>query len=295
MDAPYRQPVVSKPRTRLKLSLLIRRIHLYSGLFLVPWVLLYGVTAFLFNHPDALSPSDKETQALPERMGLWAETDRLADEITASLGKGEALKRVGSAQYSGRVFFRFDGETVGSLIVDLEKGQAVSRSRPGKEQSEPSPLDGPVDLPEAVLTGDALRGLAADLLAQQDILPERIRTRSVPDLAFDLDYQGKTWRARYDIEKGSLEAKSVDEVAGPHWRSFLLRLHTTHVYRDDMARFAWALIVDIMALAMMTWGATGLYMWWGVKKLRPIGKLVIAASVAVAFLMGLGMYFAMSS
>jgi len=33
----------------------IRRGHLYFGLFLLPWVILYGITAFLFNHPTAFS------------------------------------------------------------------------------------------------------------------------------------------------------------------------------------------------------------------------------------------------
>ncbi|HVJ88034.1 MAG TPA: hypothetical protein VM452_20385, partial [Caulifigura sp.] len=32
----------------------VRRVHLYSGLFLFPWVMLYGVTALLFNHPGAM-------------------------------------------------------------------------------------------------------------------------------------------------------------------------------------------------------------------------------------------------
>jgi len=30
---------------------LVRRTHLYLGLFLFPWAILYGVTGFLFNHP----------------------------------------------------------------------------------------------------------------------------------------------------------------------------------------------------------------------------------------------------
>ena len=32
-----------------------RRAHLYLGLFLFPWAVLYGVTAFLFNHPTMFS------------------------------------------------------------------------------------------------------------------------------------------------------------------------------------------------------------------------------------------------
>src|SRR5262249_36596126 len=40
-------------RLRAKLMRVIRRGHLFAGLFMLPWVVLYGVTAFLFNHPDA--------------------------------------------------------------------------------------------------------------------------------------------------------------------------------------------------------------------------------------------------
>ncbi len=34
---------------------LIRRGHLYLGLFLFPWAIFYGITGFLFNHPAVLN------------------------------------------------------------------------------------------------------------------------------------------------------------------------------------------------------------------------------------------------
>ena len=34
---------------------LVRRTHLYVGLFLFPWAILYGLTGFLFNHPTVLA------------------------------------------------------------------------------------------------------------------------------------------------------------------------------------------------------------------------------------------------
>ncbi|AWM39993.1 hypothetical protein C1280_25300 [Gemmata obscuriglobus] len=34
---------------------MVRRTHLYVGLFLFPWAILYGVTGFLFNHPTVLA------------------------------------------------------------------------------------------------------------------------------------------------------------------------------------------------------------------------------------------------
>ena len=42
----------------------VRRMHLYIGVFLFPWAMLYGVTGFLFNHPTffADSPAISFTQ-----------------------------------------------------------------------------------------------------------------------------------------------------------------------------------------------------------------------------------------
>lgn len=42
-------------RLMKSLGLWIRRCHMYLGLFLAPWALLYGVTGYLFNHPTHFS------------------------------------------------------------------------------------------------------------------------------------------------------------------------------------------------------------------------------------------------
>jgi hypothetical protein len=57
------KPVSRKPRSKKlssRMNIWIRRIHLFSGLFMLPWVLLYGVTALLFNHPNVLVGPDTE-------------------------------------------------------------------------------------------------------------------------------------------------------------------------------------------------------------------------------------------
>src|SRR5687768_13021395 len=51
----------SAKRTRVSYNAamkLLRRVHLYSGLFMTPWVFLYGLTAMLFNHPTWFSDRD---------------------------------------------------------------------------------------------------------------------------------------------------------------------------------------------------------------------------------------------
>ncbi|MBN9118751.1 MAG: PepSY domain-containing protein [Planctomycetes bacterium] len=46
---PFRRPL------RKRVMHLVRRAHLYLGLFLLPWAVLYGATGFLFNHPTAFA------------------------------------------------------------------------------------------------------------------------------------------------------------------------------------------------------------------------------------------------
>lgn len=56
-DHTLQSSLVRMPRSaafRITLQL-IRRTHLYAGLLLLPWVFLFGVTGFLFNHPSWFS------------------------------------------------------------------------------------------------------------------------------------------------------------------------------------------------------------------------------------------------
>ena len=46
------------PRVAPRIIKFLRRIHLYAGLFLLPWVFLYGVTGAMFNHQE-LFPAGK--------------------------------------------------------------------------------------------------------------------------------------------------------------------------------------------------------------------------------------------
>jgi hypothetical protein len=36
--------------------LFVRRLHLYLGLFLLPWVVLFGLSSYPFNHPAQIQP-----------------------------------------------------------------------------------------------------------------------------------------------------------------------------------------------------------------------------------------------
>jgi len=46
---------------------IMRRTHLYAGLFLAPWVAMYGFSGFIFNHGSWFAPA----AALNLSSGRW--------------------------------------------------------------------------------------------------------------------------------------------------------------------------------------------------------------------------------
>ena len=104
---PVRRPI------RKRVMHLVRRVHLYFGLFLFPWAVLYGVTAFLFNHPAVFPDQPVATFSREDTVGTPLESlpspNEQANAIVAALNekqKPEPPYRLGSgdARYATRDF-----------------------------------------------------------------------------------------------------------------------------------------------------------------------------------------------
>jgi len=90
--------VRSRARTRLnKVMRLVRRSHLYAGLFLVPWVLMYGVTALLFNHPMLFPDGLFKLQAIEPDDLAGTPLERLPAPRVLAAQVVEALNKSGSS------------------------------------------------------------------------------------------------------------------------------------------------------------------------------------------------------
>ena len=56
------------------------------------------------------------------------------------------------------------------------------------------------------------------------------------------------------------------------------------------ARTLWAVMVDAMALVLLTWALTGVLMWWQMRVVRGTGAAVLAVSALWACGLGYFMY-----
>ncbi len=330
---PVAQPVtLPTRRPLLKQSVhLVRRGHLFLGLFLLPWAILYGITAFLFNHPTAFSDNPtvnfgKETTAGTPLESVPSPREQ-AELVVAKLNETQkpAVPYTlggGEVKYNREFAFataKTDGRTI-SLLVDVKNGGGTVRSTPDKPKVEP--VKAPFAVGAAPTAGRGGRGgppregerpSRAEVVKLADPLPERVKASvpvildrtgftatdivvtSVPDLVFPIEADGQTWTATYNATSGSVSGVLPEAPTGPNWRQFLLRLHTAHGYPSEPnARWGWAVIVDVMAVVMVFWGLSGLVMWWQIKATRIAGAVTLVLSAVAATILGVMMYAAIA-
>lgn len=301
----------------------VRRGHLYLGLFLLPWAILYGATAFLFNHPTAFSDQPTATFGPDALVGTPLEVppspQAIAERVVAALNEAQKpatpYALAGPAAFGREFAFATvegDGQTV-SVLIDVKNGGGTVRSTPARVRAVPEKAPFAVSAGGGSGPGDAPRGEGGIKL--DDPLPARVKAAvpailarvgfptgdatvtSVPDVVFPVAAGGRTWTARYNPTTGAVAGTAAEgrPESEQSWRRFLLRLHTAHGYPGETdERWVWALVVDAMAYAMCFWGLSGLVMWWQLKAARKAGAAVLAFSLAAAAALGSAMHAAMT-
>ena len=94
------------------------------------------------------------------------------------------------------------------------------------------------------------------------------------------------WRLTYLVEEGRLLA----EERRFRWDHFLTGMHARGGFRQDsFLNDAWAVVIDVICVAMVIWIASGIYMWWLIRKSRFWGAVALGGGVLcfVVFLIGL--------
>ena len=303
-DAVETDPKTRRPaRQRWSRAMtLVRRIHLYTGLFLLPWVLLYGVTGAMFNHSslfaavsirpagaDVLGDSPLSDFPTPEEFAskVVEALQASASDATVKLAVDHGAEFTSDIQFEVR---HSAGRHV-AHIDPVSKSLLVVTHSDNAERLEPMLPE----LRDIQLDPDPFR--AARRSASMVLREFCIESSSQPQpvgwtkLNFLAEVNGEPARVTYVLKDGHID---ITRYAGDHGmslRGFLLRLHVSHGQPPHWnGRMFWTLAVDVMAIAMVCWGLTGLLMWWQLKRTRTFGAVVIALSVLTATLMYLGMH-----
>jgi hypothetical protein len=242
---PARTVPAQKPLNK-RIMMWFRRGHLYFGLFLLPWAVLYGITAFLFNHPTAFadvptisfSRSHLSGTALIEsedptelaKATVVALNDRFQPENPYELLKSE------EAHFNREFAFAQirQAETQVSILIDPLKLTGTIR-----EQANPEPAVAKTPRPPFAIQGTAQKGgkkgqgrmrdenappppqplwlsqpfhqrfreAIPILLERFDIESEGdLQITSVPDVVFLMTAEDKVWQVTYNPMLGSVNA-----------------------------------------------------------------------------------------
>lgn len=277
-----------------------RRTHLYFGLALVPFVLLYGITALLFNHPSWFSSSTTTTNdpAMFEALDLPT-SQLLGQELLAAIAVETDLP----------IELVEDSDPVlrGLYTIDIQNEDERRRYRlypnsmistlsvtplAGEEEEEVRVFPEKIDLSGA----DGMNDLIVERIEELSGM-ESASVRGTPDLEMRVRADDQEWVLAYDLRTGSLsERKAEDPRREFDFRSYLLRLHKSRGYPMEFsARTFWGVIVDITGCLMIFWAISGIIMWWQLRPTRNLGGLTmligLVLSGALAYAMFLALYF----
>jgi hypothetical protein len=317
----------------------IRRGHLYLGLLLFPWALLYGVTAFLFNHPTVFTdqqstsfgPSAVAGTLLESAPSPAEQAAKVVEELNARKKPETPYRLVGpenardtrefafatvrtkDQQFSVLVDVVYGGGTIRGTpprtAQPIEKAPFATESasgRPGRGGQPGGPARGPggnrnIGSANSLKLDDPLhervKAAVPTILERTGFPTGDVTVTSVPELAFQVEADGKVWNSTYNAQTGAVSGRpaSAGSESELSVRRFLLRLHTAHGYPSSVgARWFWAVVVDAMAAVMVFWGLSGLLMWWQIKATRRLGFLLLLLSAAGATALAFGMHAALT-
>lgn len=280
-----------------RFKILIRRVHLYSGLFMLPWVFLYGITGAMFNHQGLFPQFEFQTVddavVAKSDFAQFPSAEQLAQQVvetlqTAADGASVSLAENHGAEFTNNLMFEMNDAGT-KHIVHLDPASKTSYVV--------SQLKNP-ETPEVLLSG--IRNIKLDASVMNDAKNAAaevfdsvgIKGKGQPrpfgwtKLNFLASVDGELARVTYVLKDGHVDVTRFTGDDGYTTRAFFLRLHTAHGQPPHWnGRMFWSLCVDAMAIAMVCWGLTGIFMWWQLKRTRMVGGLVIVASVAIAAVM----------
>ncbi|MEM9065949.1 MAG: PepSY domain-containing protein [Planctomycetota bacterium] len=290
--AAERRASLNRHRKRYNAAMkLVRRVHMYSGLILAPFMLMYAVTGIFFNHPDLLSPrsSAPPDQELTEGLSFDPASD-IAAEVVRLINEQLEQPATLLSDHQPKIV----GPLILETITDTERARYVfnadlsgRRSVTPLVEGIPSEPSLPASLePQGTQTLDELINRIGTADGVQGV-----SIRSVPDVEFVATIDGEDWLIGSDLRTGAVSSRRIGSPSTPYTiRDYLLQLHLARGYWGGISlESAWALFVDLTAALMIFWVLSGFIMWWQMKPTRRAGVVATAAGIGLSLLIGFAM------
>lgn len=277
----------------LRFTMFVRRLHLYAGLFLLPWVFLYGITGAMFNHkglfPEVAISPVSASQLKQTTLDDFPPAEELAQEVAAALasatGADISLADAHGAEFNNNVILEVWAEgKKHSVHIDPVRHSAEVVQHPENQEALEFLLRDVRNIQLDDNPYDLARAAVPDIMAAAGIQSnQKANPQGWCKLNFLADVNGEPARITYVLRDGHVDVTRFKGEDGMTARQFFMRLHTSHGQPPSWnGRMFWSVALDIMAIAMVTWGCTGLIMWWQIKRTRRWGAVTLILSLITA-------------
>ncbi|MEM8670992.1 MAG: hypothetical protein AAGG48_25915 [Planctomycetota bacterium] len=291
--------------------MMIRRVHLYSGIFMFPFVLLYGFSGWFFNHPGYFREGestvfstqevvDGQLSNLPSAAQIAATVVEQMNVESAELdGPKITLTDAKTPRFSSVFSYSVSTDDANHLVmINPVDGSGEVKTVPAEDEDEaeaeplPNPLDDIRSAPIASNPFRDTRELVPDLLTDLGLPTGETQTsRRSPSVIFSVNADDVPCLVSYSLGSDSISSVREDSRIELDLKDQLRRMHLARTYTPQYdVRWIWAIVVDAMFLSMVFWGVSGLFMWWQVKRTRMLGGGVLVASIVFSGVMFFAMH-----
>lgn len=272
------------PKSKYKLHKINRRIHLYSGLFMTPFIFIFGLSGLSFNHITFLSSNRSldyfNIAESKDFNNLFPNLEELANRIKDSLQSQRSMDNLTleSVGYNNTMILRNRTTEVDYRIqVDIPTGNVQVMTLPDFAES-PTITRGQLET-DYNLDQSKLLSEVEKILREKGFNLGTSRVQRIPNLQIDLKNADTSYRVLYNMSTGSYRVDDLDKRTFK-FNYLVGNLHELHGYplSGFSLKWLWVFFADALALLMMIWAITGLIMWFKMKRQFVIGLLIVTIS-----------------
>jgi hypothetical protein len=270
-------------KKKYKFHVVNRKVHMYAGLVMIPYIFIFGLSGLLFNHPTWLINRNSETFTLNEAQSfnnMFPNLEELAISVKDSLvDKGELFDwEMTDVGYDNLMVLRNINDVEDYRVeIDIPSSRTEIMNLPDFVDNT-TVSRGNIKFDGLVSVNDLL-GNMENILRTKNLVPGKSRVQRIPNLKFKLSNGSNNYSVQYNLTNGNYRVINLDNREFK-MNYFLVNLHQIHGYptKGFSIEWVWVFFADCLAFLLIIWAISGFIMWYKMKRYFVIGTVLLCVT-----------------